>query len=92
MKVIKEKTTLVQTTELRSNLPEVLKRARTSRVVLERHHKPVAVLIDPDEYERIEEALEQFSDLLLALEARSREPRGRRNEYVDLEQVLKRFL
>ena len=92
MKIIREKTTLVQASELRTKLDEVLLQLGSSRVILEKHHKPVAVLIDPKEYEQIEEALEQFSDLLLALEAKKREQKASNNNYIDLESVEKQFL
>ena len=92
MKVVRENTTLVQTSELRTKLEEVLKRTKSSRVVLEKHHKPVAVLVDPEEFERMEEALESLSDILLALEAHEREKKTPRTSYIPLEVIEKKYL
>lgn len=89
MKVVHENTTFVQASELRTHLDEILKQVSKSRVVLEKHHKPVAVLVDPKKYEEMEDILEGYSDLILALEARKREKR-KNKKYIPLEEVMKR--
>lgn len=90
MKVIEEKTTLVQTSELRTKLDEILKQLSESHVILEKRHRPVAILVAPQEYQRMEESVEQLSDILLALEARAREKRKNR-KYLTLEEARKRL-
>lgn len=92
MRFVRENTTLVQASELRTRLDEILSRAKASRVVVEKHHKPVAVLLDLEEFERIEQALEDLSDLVLALEARTRERKAKAGAYVPLEKVEKSYL
>lgn len=92
MRVIEEKSTLVQTSELRTRLDEILRQVGSTRLILEKHHKPVAVLVDPSDFDLMEQALEEYSDLLLALEAKARWKKSRRKDYVSLEAVEKRFL
>lgn len=91
MKTLRENTTLVQASELRTRLDEVLSRLKVSRVILEKHHKPVAVLVDPARYEAMEAALEEFSDTLLALQAKKREAGAGKSDFVALEDALKRL-
>lgn len=89
MKTYLENTTLVQTSELRTKLDEVLKLLPKQHVILEKHHKPVAVLVDPAEFTEIEEIREAYSDIMLALEARRRETR-KNPKYITLEELMKR--
>lgn len=91
MKTIRENTTLVQASELRTRLDEVISRLKVGRVVLEKHHKPVAVLVDPARFEAMEAALEEVSDMLLALEAKRRETGSKRTDFVPREDALKRL-
>lgn len=92
MKTYHEDTTLVQTSELRTHLDEILKQLSKTPVVLEKHHKPVAVLIDPQKYAKMEEMIETIEDILFALEARERQKKVRRKDYIPLEVVEKHFL
>lgn len=54
--------TNVSVTDARAKLPELITRARTEAVFVERHGKTEAVLISPDQYERLMEALEDAED------------------------------
>ena len=49
--------------DARANLPDVIERARTEAVVVERHGKPAAVLVSPEQYERLMDALEEVDDI-----------------------------
>ena len=91
MKTFLKDTTLIQTSELRTRLDEALRLAKTGRVIIEKHHKPVAVLVDPERFEQMEEALEGLSDVVLALEARVREQGSKASDFVSLETVEKRL-
>jgi len=55
--------TTMKVSEARDRLADVLERARTEPVVLERHGRPAAVLVSPAMYERFVEALEELEDL-----------------------------
>lgn len=49
--------------EARSNLPSAVERARTEPVILERYGRPAAVLVSPEEYERLTAALDEADDV-----------------------------
>lgn len=49
-------------TEARAKLPALIAQARTEAVFVERHGKTAAVLISPEQYERLMEALEDAED------------------------------
>ena len=47
----------------RDNLPEVVELARTEAVFLERYGRRAVVLVSPERYERLMEALEDAEDV-----------------------------
>lgn len=53
----------VSVTDARSRLPQVIERSRTEAVFLERRGKLEAVVISPEQYERMTEALEEAEDV-----------------------------
>jgi len=63
----------VSVSEARQNLPSVLTTARTEAVVIERHGSPAAVLVAPDLYDRMTQALEEMEDIA-AIEASMADP------------------
>lgn len=46
----------------RENLPDAVELARTEAVFLERYGRPAAVLVSPEQYERLSAALEDVED------------------------------
>lgn len=79
MITVDEKTTIVGVAELRNEIVKVIKELKKHKVILTRRNKPVGVLIDYDEYEKISRIEEEFEDLVLGLIARERSQRkGRR--------------
>jgi antitoxin Phd len=65
--------TAISITEARANLPELVERARTEAVFVEKHGKTAAVLISPEQYERLMEALEETEDVRAFDEAMAEE-------------------
>lgn len=59
---IKGDVLLVPLTELRNRAKEILKEAERGKVILELHHKPVAVLMSFKTYEFYEMLIEQLED------------------------------
>ena len=57
----------------RDRLPDVVELARTEAVVLERYGRPAAVLVSPEQYERLVAALEDADDVDAYDEAMSEE-------------------
>ena len=47
----------------RESLPEVVELARTEAVYLERYGRPAAVLVSPEQYEKLVAALEDAEDV-----------------------------
>lgn len=47
----------------RENLPHALELARTEAVFLERYGRPAAVLVSPEQYEKLTAALEDTEDI-----------------------------
>jgi len=62
---LKEDTTLIGIAELRSKASEVLKKIKTYRVVLTKRNKPMGVIIDYEEYEHMQNMLEEVEDFVL---------------------------
>lgn len=53
----------VSVTAARAQLPDLISTAQTEAVVLERRGKPAAVLVSPQQYERMMDALEEADDI-----------------------------
>ena len=49
-------------TDARAQLPDLIDRARREPVFIERRGKPVAVVVSPEQYERMRAALEDAED------------------------------
>ena len=67
------KLSIVSVTDARSHLPELIARAHGEAVFLERRGKLQAVMISPEQYERMLEALEDAEDAAAFDEAMSEE-------------------
>ena len=91
MKTIKEDTTLIGISELRTKADQVFKVMDRSTVVLERRHKPKAVLISIERYEKTEALLDWVEDQVLGLLAKEREKGIPHKAYLTLDQVEKRL-
>lgn len=91
MRIVRERTAIASVSELRTAFDAILEQARESPVELERHNKPVAVLLDPKKFEEMQERLEQLEDILLAFEARDRERSARKGDYLSLEELERKL-
>ncbi len=91
MFTVKEHTTLVGISELRTRVDEILSKMDRSTVILERHHKPLAVLLSIHRYEEMEALLELVEDRILGAAALQRERHTPRKAYLPLEEVKKRL-
>lgn len=56
--------------EARANFNEVLKLARTEAVEIQKHGKPIAVILDAMKYEKLLDYIEDLEDKLTILEHR----------------------
>ncbi len=53
----------ISVSDARAKLPEFITRARTEAIFVERHGKTEAVLVSPEQYERMMDALEEAEDV-----------------------------
>lgn len=90
MITVKEETTLVGISELRNQPEKILKEMRKRPVVIERHRKPVAVLVPIEQFEDREELFDFVEDQILGYLARQREKKHRNPKWVSLEEAMKR--
>ena len=92
MITLKEATTLVGISELRTKGEEILRAIRgKTTVVIERRHKPVAVMLSVKKFEEMEALLDWVEDQALGLLALRREKRTPRKAYLSLDQVKRRL-
>lgn len=72
MITVKEDTALIGVAELRTKAADVLKEIKKHRVILTKRNRPVGVIIDYDEYEKMEQMLDEVEDIVLGNIARER--------------------
>ena len=92
MITIKENTTLVGVSELRTNIDKILEKSKKHKILIEKRHKPVAVLMDMEQYSQMEATLELLEDYALGLLARERDSKSKPSDYMGLEALQKRHL
>lgn len=88
MLTVKENTTLVGVSELRNGIEKILEKARKGLIVIEKRHKPTAVIMSNKEYERIQELLETAEDIVLGFIASERFKSTKEKDYIDIESLL----
>lgn len=91
MITFKEATTLVGISELRTKAEEILKAMGRTTVLIERRHKPIAVMLSVEEYEKIEKFLDWIEDQGLGLLAKERMKKTPRSAYLSLEEAKRRL-
>jgi len=89
MITIKENTTLVGVSELRSGIEKILEKARKGLVIIEKRHKPAAVIMSNEEYEHIQRVSDIAEDLVLGFIADKRYKSSTAEDYIDIETLLK---
>jgi len=89
MITVKENTTLVGVSELRSGIDKVLEKAQEGLVIIEKRHKPQAVLMSSEEYEYIQEIMEMAEDFVLGYIGKERFENSSEDDYLDLESLTK---
>ena len=88
MLTVKENTTLVGVSELRKGIDKILEKANKGLVVIEKRHKPTAVIMSNKEYEHIQELLETAEDIVLGFIANERFKSTKEKDYIDIENLL----
>ena len=88
MITVKEDTTLVGISELRTHIEAILEESKKHKIVIGRRNKPVAVLLDMEKYNRMEHSLELLEDFVLGFLAKERDAKTKSSDYVDIEKAL----
>lgn len=91
MITVKEDTTLVGISELRTNLSRVMEVIGKYKVLLERRNKPLAVIVPIEKYNRMEELIGWIEDISLGYLAKERDEKSRPSDYLDLEEANKKI-
>lgn len=90
MFTVKEDTALVGISELRTDFNKVLGMLTKYKVLLERRHKPLAVIVPIEKYNKMEALIDLIEDAGLGYLAKERDLRSKPNDYIDLEIVTKK--
>lgn len=85
-----EEATFVGVSELRNQPDRIFKEMRERLVVIEKHHKPVAVLLPIEKYESLERLLDLVEEYVLGVLASEREEKNKNPNWVSLEKALRR--
>lgn len=88
MFTVKENTTFVGVSELRKGIDKILEKTRTGLVIIEKRHKPQAILISKKEYDHIMNILDTAEDLVLGFIAADRFKNSKETDYLDIETLL----
>ncbi len=88
MFTVKEDTTLVGVSELRSGIDKILGKAKNGLVVIEKRNKPQAVLMSNEHYEHIQDLLGLSEDLILGTLAHERYTKSVDEDYIDIKNLL----
>lgn len=91
MITVKQDTTLVGVSELRTNIDKILQESKKHKVLIERRNKPVAVLLSMERYGEIEEILEALEDVALGYLAKERETKSKPSDYLNIDEVQKKI-
>lgn len=76
---VKEDTTIVGIAELRTKASDVLKEIKKNRVILTKRNRPVGIIVDYDEFERIQKFIDIAEDIILGEIDRERSARRDKN-------------
>lgn len=90
MITVKENTTLIGVSELRTNFKKVMELIGTSMVLLEKRNKPLAILVPVEKYNKMEELLDQIEDFGLGYLALERDSKSKPSDYIDLDKIDKK--
>lgn len=90
MITFKEETTLVGISEFRTHADDILRTAKKRRVVIEKRHKPVAVIMSMDLYEQLEQLIELVEDRVLG-EIALKRLKNFKGPFLTIEQFKKKY-
>ncbi len=90
MITVEEKTTIVGVAELRKVMSDILEKIKSNKVILTRRNKPVGVIVDYEEYKKMEEVIDSLEDYVLGHLAKERAQR-KGKKLITLEEAEKKL-
>jgi prevent-host-death family protein len=87
---IKNNLATMGVSDLRQHLEKTMDEHPGAPIVIEKRHKPLAILLSDEEYERIQRLLDTAEDIVLGYLAEQRYKKSRAKDYLDIESVMKK--
>ena len=87
MITVKEDTTIVGVSEIRTKMDEILRLAKKNRVIIEKRNRPVAALVDIEKYEEMEMLLDALEDTALGYLAKERENASVDRDFIPIDEA-----
>ncbi len=84
MITISDKATIAAISELRNKTEDILKQLADHHVILQRHNKPVAVMIGYKQYEQFKKLLDLAEEHALGTTALERDKKSSKKDFVDI--------
>ena len=86
MITVSEKSTIASLSELKTKSEEIIKQLADHRVILQKHNKPVAVMLGYKQYALFEKLLEMVEDYTLGKIALERDQKAADSDFLPLEE------
>ena len=90
MITVEGKTTIVGVAELRKVMSDILEKIKSNKVILTKRNKPVGVIVDYEEYKKMEEVIDSLEDYILGHLAKERAKR-KDKRLISLEEAEKKL-
>ena len=90
MITVEEKTTIVGVAELRKVMSDILEKIKSNKVILTKRNKPVGVIVDYEEYKKMEDIIDSLEDYILGHLAKERAKR-KDKRLISLEEAEKKL-
>ena len=82
MMTVDERTTLVGISEVRTASTKILQALKKGTVILTKRNRPIGVVLEYDEYQKMERLVEALEDTVLGAMAEEREKQADRSKYL----------
>jgi len=90
MITVEGKTTIVGVAELRKVMSDILEKIKSNKVILTKRNKPVGVIVDYEEYKKMEDIIDSLEDYTLGHLAKERAKR-KDKRLISLEEAEKKL-
>ena len=90
MWTVEEKSAIVGVAELRKAMKDVVEEIKTHKVILTKRNRPIGVLINYEEFKKMEDLVEAIQDFIFGQKAKERS-RRKDKKWVTLEEVEKKL-